>query len=408
MKTSHRIAIGIAALALLVAAAADTLVTQKLVVQQTSNLAVATATSLQTADVIIPAGQGVFPTITPCNGGPGATMAVQGSLCIDPEGALLWQNTDGTNSWTSLASSSAIDVGAFGDASDGSQVFDGTTAVLGVTPVGGVYLLTRDVYLNNATINAGVTVHTGNNRFYVRGMLTLNGLLSDDGEGGRPDFNGFGGNGGTGCCQGHYGSTLCPVNASLGSLPFNVSGGPGGSQSSGGGTNGSTGTAAPRGMAGRGGDGGTGIGVKGTGGNTSTNTNLGDVRATPFAMAGVWPHAPGNTLTTGSGGGGGGGGNVVNQGGGGGGASGCWLAVAAKHWTGTGSLSARGGDGGNAGGPSGGGGGGGQGGICVFVTTDPTTPTCDVSGGSGGGVGTLTPLAQAGATGLKIMLPGTD
>jgi len=64
--------------ALLMAANADTLVTQKLIVQQTSNLAAATASSVSLT------GAGTSPILTQCNASPPTGSTAKGSICLDP------------------------------------------------------------------------------------------------------------------------------------------------------------------------------------------------------------------------------------------------------------------------------------------------------------------------------------
>ena len=70
--------------------------------------------------------------------------------------------------------------GVFGDGSDGSVTFDGTTTILGFVPAASSYTMTRDIFCTSITINNGVTVKPNGFRIFVTatGTLTNNGTIS--------------------------------------------------------------------------------------------------------------------------------------------------------------------------------------------------------------------------------------
>ena len=66
-----------------------------------------------------------------------------------------------------------------------------------MTLSGGVYILSRDVFFANLTVNSGVAINTFGYRMFVRATLTNNGSINADGEDG-----GSGAAGSTGGGQG--------------------------------------------------------------------------------------------------------------------------------------------------------------------------------------------------------------
>lgn len=78
----------------LLGAAANTFITQNLIVQQTSNLAVASATSLTMS------GGGSPPLVQQCNASPPSSAANDGSICLDPTAGALWVRSAGA--WAQL------------------------------------------------------------------------------------------------------------------------------------------------------------------------------------------------------------------------------------------------------------------------------------------------------------------
>jgi hypothetical protein len=108
--------VGALAFALLLGAAADTLVTQRLIVQQTSNLATATAASLSLS------GAGTPPILTQCNASPPSGSTAKGSLCLDPtNGAPFVYN--GT-AWTSVGGGAGTQQWAPGTYAAGATAYE--------------------------------------------------------------------------------------------------------------------------------------------------------------------------------------------------------------------------------------------------------------------------------------------
>lgn len=285
----------------------------------------------------------------------------------------------------------------FGDASDGTVVFDGSTTILGLVPSGSAYTLTRDIYCNNITVNTGVSIITAGFRIFAQGTTTLTGTgtIKNNGVNGGNASTSTGGTGGT---------IPSSVTTSVG-----TAGGAGGAgaipNGSINGTNGSNSTATTYSISTAGGIGGTGgagtntPGSAGTaGGATASGTN--GIRDSFTALSQV---VAGNIIKLGTGGGGGGGGASTNNvgntggGGGGGGAAGGLVFLASKALAGTGNLTATGGVGGNganavlsSGGAGGGGaGGGGAGGVVILISKTAANPyTVTVTGGAAGSAGT--------------------
>lgn len=276
-------------------------------------------------------------------------------------------------------------LGLFGDSSDGSVTFDGTTGFSAFATLGGgIYTLTRDVFASSITINSGVTVNTANRRVYVAGTLTNNGTISGNGNNASSS---------SGANVGTQGS-------------FN-----GGSAGGGGGTaNGSAGTAATALGVGAGAAGGTGSSGH-TGGAGGTLTQAFTV-AYPFRSpipfgAGTIRVGQTTYVIAGGTGGGGGGGDGTNSGGGGG-AGGNIVGISAWAIVNNGSITATGGNGFTpTAGVAGGGGSGGGGMILTYSLTAPTgSGTTSVLGGtpgSGFGGGTAGTSGAAGEV-LNVVL----
>ena len=66
----------------------------------------------------------------------------------------------------------------YGTGSDGNATLDGTTTVLSMAPSSSVYSMTRDMYFNDLTINAGVRLAPNGYRIFVKGTLKLLGANS--------------------------------------------------------------------------------------------------------------------------------------------------------------------------------------------------------------------------------------
>lgn len=291
---------------------------------------------------------------------------------------------------------------AFGDGSDGSVTFDGTTTILGLVPATKVYTLTRDIFTANCTVNAAVTIIGAGFRIFCAGTLTVaaTAIIHNGGGAGGVGSSGTGGTAGT-----------AGAGSSSTTLGGGTAGGAGASGSN-------TGAAATNVTAAKGFPGGTGIGGAG-GGATAGSGGAGGTWTVLPAAAGTFRSLP-NALTmtslgpTGTaygllGGGGGGGGSADNAdaGGGGGGGGGGNLVVSAYSLVNNGTIHCNGGVGGlgfsTAHDAAGGGGGAGG---CLVICTRYTTGsgTATASAGAGGlGVGTYT-AGSIGAAGNVVTI----
>lgn len=327
--------------------------------------------------------------------------------------------SNGTD-WVSSAVSG--DPFFFGDGSDGSVTFDGSSSVLGISPSGSAYTLTRDIYTIDCTINNGVTINTNGWRIFSRGTFTLNATSVVQNNGGT------GGNGGNASANtaGTAGTAgTAPAANSVLSGQAGTAGNIGGVINAVGlnGVSGTNITNSAGTLGGLGGSGGTSTGfgtvLGGTGGAVGTVTAGVCTFRDVYTMMGLRNITGLLTMSTSGTGGGGGsacnssGGNNAGGGGGGGGGTGGMVFVAAWVLAGSGTLKAIGGNGGNGGnafagtgnsGSGGGGtGGGGAGGIILLVSSTATNPyTCTVTGGTGGstvGTGATSGTGFTGANG---------
>lgn len=318
-------------------------------------------------------------------------------------GSLAYRNTAAAGSFTNAsltidslgritaASSSTGSVpgsGWFGPGLDGVATLDGSTTVLGMVPVAGVYTATRDLAFSTLTINNGVTLFMANWALMVSGTLTNNGTIHNNGNAGTTNTNT-----GRATPDGRWKATVAAAYQNTGFSATNVPkyffiAGAGGVANGGGGHAGA-------------GDGGAGgIDNAGNGGFHGGSTTL----CTPVQIVtledlwrgylATWNSAPAIVvalLQFGAAGGSGGLHAFAGDAGGGGAGGGmCW--VAARTVTGVGAIRARGGASAAGGGPGGSGGGGG-GGMAVFIYGTQSGQTVDANGGlaaavtNGGGKG---------------------
>lgn len=290
-------------------------------------------------------------------------------------------------SWTALAASGTNVLGLLGNGEDGSATLDGTNTFTWASKSGNDYTLTRNVMLTDCTINGSCTLNPAGFLFQGTGTLTLNGTIRRNGN-----------NGGSGSSNGA-------------ALSANFLGG---SFAGGGGTTVGAATA---------GTGGTGVGGDGGAGGSSPSGAgaSGGALAIPTGVnGGVYPQVSplvfmtggrvGGTSVVSIGAGGGGARGDAGGAGGAGGGGAASIAIAFRYITGSGSITANGGDGGSpaAGATNGGGGGGGGGGAILVATATPnpaSVVTITANGGNGGaGKGTGT-AGSNGSNGRVTIIP---
>lgn len=285
---------------------------------------------------------------------------------------------------------SSLSTAAYGDGSDGTQIFDGTTTILGLAPSGNTYTLTRDIFLSSSTINSGVSIITNGCRMFCSGTITNNGTIKWNGN---PGTN-----------TGTAGAALFGITITSGNLSQAGAVGNTGA--------GSSALTISNRFGGTAGGGGAGASAGGTGGTgTAPVVTVGSTRFFPFNTFGFTFSAGGSiTPFTGGNGGGGGGGDGTDKGGGGGGGAGVVILNVAL-FSGTGTIEALGGAGGNGqvGGTNCGGGGGGGGGV-VYITSRSvssgsiTGQTINVAGGDGGNPTGSGITGTSGNTGTTVIL----
>jgi len=293
-----------------------------------------------------------------------------------------------------------INLGNYGDGSDGTQTFDGTTTILAMVPVANVYTLLRDMFLSTSSINNGVTIISNGFRLYCKGTLTNNGTIRWSGNDGTN----------TGVAGLSKYNSQSSININVGTSSPGTAGGTGTIASGINGVNNAASSLSFGGAGGKGGAGASGGGQRGT-----QVTILGPVGSMRDQAKILFTRATTSTVFSqllGGTGGGGGGGDGVNVGGGGG-SGGAIVVLIALYIAGTGTISANGGNGG-AGAPAGtncGGGGGGGGGIVLIISRSANNDvisgqTLTVTGGVGGaGVG-LGVAGSNGVNGRTVVLSG--
>lgn len=258
----------------------------------------------------------------------------------------------------------ARDSGIYGDGSDGDVTLAASAPIA------------RDMYYNNLTIAAAQVLTTAGFRVFVRDTLTFGAASS---------IVNTGGAGATAAAGGAAGAAGAGQTVGVGFI-----GGAGGAGAGNAGTNSTTSMGGAGGLGGAGNGGGNAGGAGGTvTAPTPIQGGIQAIRAMPHATSGNLVGTNAATMINGGGGGGAGGGSGAATSGGGGGGAGIVI-VAAREFTGTGSVTAVGGAGGLGGvGLDQGGGGGGGGGAVITVSDQvlPATVTTSVLGGAGGGGG---------------------
>lgn len=323
-----------------------------------------------------------------------------------------------------LSLTKTYDGGWFGDGWDGDCTFDGTTTVgnalsttfapatcstgthtprgcdvQGSGPQGNkgtaitkAYTITRDIYCDHLTISSGVYVYHPGVRIFAKSGIVNNGWIGAQGQ---PPVIGSEATGGVNSGQ---------VTVSVGAA--------GGAQATNGG-NGVNGVPTRfKNNGGTGGSGGTGgAGAGNAGGTLGTATAADSFSPLYNALSYIGTQHNSLPASVGGGGGGGRGDGFSGCAGGAGGAAGSIVIISAPTWSGSGYISAPGGNGANGsdtcpgGVRAGGGGGGGHGGYIIYVYSSGAAPNTDVTGGvkgdQSGGATLLTP-ATDGSVGLVV------
>lgn len=279
----------------------------------------------------------------------------------------------------------------YGDGSDGTLTFDGTTTILGIAPATAGsrknYTLTRDITAENITVNSAVDILPNGYRIYVRNKLTIQTNATINMNGGNAN-----------------GSTAGPGYVNLGALYLTSVGGGAGKTQNGSAQAGTAATAGPNNVlvATTGGSGGAVTGGAAGSGGTSTTIAAGlagtdyTYLAKQLFFASTGKVGVNNYYSI-NGGVGGGGGAIAGSTGasGGGGAGGGGIIICTYELDNSGTISANGGNGGNAtGDPAGGGGGGGGGYVSVVTRFLTKQGTITANGGTAGS----SVNASAGAT----------
>jgi len=232
--------------------------------------------------------------------------------------------------------SHSYSLGFFGDGSDGDVTISTDTT------------LTRDMYYNNLTINAGVTLHTNGYRIFVKNNFINYNIVERNGNDG-------------GDAAGLYNAGLGGAALSDNNLGGSGAGGNGGGYASWG----APGDSVSPAEGGKGNNGSNGGGTNPRAGGAGGSVTPPDCRPFALPFAALLTDYPSLTIIKGGAGGGGGGGSD-NGAGGGGGSGGGVIFIAAKNLINYGSIEAKGGNGGLPYGYGGRGGGGG-GGVIVLV-----------------------------------------
>jgi hypothetical protein len=342
-------------------------------------------------------GDTSFTPFAVITGGVISTGALQSVASVGTSGQVLTSNGTGALPSFQTVTSSLPASAVYGDGSDGTVTFDGTSVVLGITPSGSNYTLARDIFLNSSTINTGIGIITNGFRIFCMGTLTNNGTILWNGNA----------------------ATLAVAGVALNNINSSISHGTnttspgtaGGAGNTGIGSNGIN--SGNSNFGGRGGTGGAGVSAAGVGGTVVATTGgaQGNIRSIPTVILGeLITGAQGFQAINGGTGGGGGGGDGINAGGGGGGGAGIIILCVWK-FSGIGNIQAIGGSGGNASSASvnAGGGGGGGGGLINILSSSVVTAaiagqTISVGGGTGGTGSGSGATGSNGLSGTTIIL----
>ncbi len=297
----------------------------------------------------------------------------------------------------------------FGDGADGDIVLDGTNTFAFLSKSGSVYTMTRDIYANNLTINAGSTLEPAGFRIFVKETFGGAGTVRYNGNNGNANTGQTLGAGGVALSTTGFFKNLAGGNGSHGATSGHNASSPAAPTA----TNPSIGVSGARGGRGGGRNDTDDVSVAG-GVATAPVLKYPTMRSLVIACldlnnSGVLAQLLG---TAASSGGAGGHGYItasgIGGGGGGAGATGGTIFLACKTFAGTVTFQVIGGNGGNASaiggnGGNGGGGAGGSGGVVIVIYGVKTgTPTYTLTSGTGGTAvanGQAPNIAAAGANG---------
>jgi hypothetical protein len=255
------------------------------------------------------------------------------------------------------------------------------TGADGVVTLGSDTTLVRDMYYDTLTVPVGVKLYTAGYRVSALNQITINGTIDRQGNPGTATTGG---------------SALA-----AGTIGGSGAGGAGGTTAAG-----VAGTATTSTVGSAGGSGGLGSAAAGGANGTVTlpTAAVGGVECLAMARQASIGRTLDNVLSAGGSGGGGAGGSGASGQGGGGGSGGGVVVLCARIVTGSGTITAKGGDGfsgANVGTGTGGGGGGGGGAVLIVSENDTTAEalTISVAGGAGGSPFGTGVAGTAGSTG---------
>ena len=317
---------------------------------------------------------------------------------VSGNGLSITSGSDGSVTFTAVQQ---INLANFGDKSDGNATLTVTDA--GVTwatfSVGAIYTMNRDAFLNNLTINAGVSLRPDGFLPYIAGTLVNSGTIE---------------------CRGADATSVTGGAAvtDKGTFLADSTGGGTGAASTGNTTGGNS-TLLANSAGGTGGAGGTA--------NTTVLAGVPGTASAPLASITSWRTLNyvlsqrlisattilglnGGTGGSGGGASGNGGVNIATSGGGGAGAINLFLIMNTLDNAGT--IRSRGGNGANASIAgtafgAGGGGGGGAGAVLIAVNKVLALGTISSTGGTAGTGAGISGAASAGGVGPVIILSGS-
>src|SRR5436309_6974470 len=85
-----------------------------------------------------------------------------------------------------LVAQAALDIGLFGDGSDGSPIFDLGNTFAFASLSGSDYTLTRSIFCKDMTVGSGKRVKTAGYKIFCTGTLLINstGIITNEGNSG--------------------------------------------------------------------------------------------------------------------------------------------------------------------------------------------------------------------------------